>query len=113
MENTWTHAFLPPSKDTRPCKANLKRKLDEQGRTARWNAILVTKGYAQKYSVNYEETFSSVIPFDVLLHIAGKFKSAIWRVQHAKFSTAFPDWYDDSELFVWLDSKGYKLQQAL
>jgi hypothetical protein len=57
---TWELAVLPKNKKAIGCKWVYKVKHNADGSMSRYKTKLVTKGYAQTYGINYEETYSLV-----------------------------------------------------
>lgn len=71
--DTWILKELPKGRSSIKCKWVFKEKKDTEGRTTRYKARLVAKGFAQKYGVDYTETFSPVVRYTsirVLMAIA-------------------------------------------
>ena len=59
MKNeTWTLLELPSGRKPIGCKWVFKVKYGNDGNVERFKARVVAKGYAQKYGIDYEETFS-------------------------------------------------------
>jgi hypothetical protein len=57
---TWELVALPKDKKAIGCKWVYKVKHNANGSMSRYKVKLVTKGYAQTYGINYEETYSQV-----------------------------------------------------
>ena len=69
---TWDFVELPSERKCIGNKWVFKVKRDRDGEVSRFKAHLVAKGYAQKYGVNCDETFSPVSSFsqsDYYLHL--------------------------------------------
>lgn len=60
---TWELVELPPDRKAIGCKWVFKAKRGSNGTVERYKGRLVAKGYAQKYGVDYDETFSPVVRF--------------------------------------------------
>jgi hypothetical protein len=64
MENkTWRLVQLPLGRTAIGCRWVFRAEYDSDGRVNRFKAGLVAKGYAQKYGIDYNETFSPVVHF--------------------------------------------------
>ena len=64
LENeTWELTELPSGRKSIGCKWVFKVKRGSDGRVSRFKARVVAKGYAQKYGVDYDETFSPVVRY--------------------------------------------------
>jgi hypothetical protein len=64
MENeTWRLVQLPLGRTAIGCRWVFRAKHDSDGRVNRFKARLVAKRYAQKYGIDYDETFSPVVRF--------------------------------------------------
>ena len=64
MENeTWDLVELPSGRKPIGCRWVFKVKHGSDGKVEWSKGCLVAKGYAQKYGIDYEETFSPVVRF--------------------------------------------------
>ena len=58
---TWELVELPSDRKPNGCKWVFKVKHRSDGKVERFKGCLVAKGYAQKYGIDYDETFSPVV----------------------------------------------------
>ena len=130
IENkTWELVKLPKGRKAISCKWVFKVKYSNDGKIDRFKGRLVAKGYAQKYDVGYDETFSPVVCFssirallafavqnDMLIHqmdlvtafLNGQLEKEIYMEQ--------PDGYIESgkeNLVCKLNKSLYVLKQSL
>ncbi|GFX70935.1 retrovirus-related Pol polyprotein from transposon TNT 1-94 [Trichonephila clavipes] len=59
--NTWVLANLPSDRKTIGNRWVLKVKQNADETVQRFKALLVAKGYSQKFGVDFSETFSPVV----------------------------------------------------
>ena len=60
---TWELVDLPTGRKLIDCKWIFKVKKGSDGSVQRYKARLVAKGFAQKYGVDYDETFAPVVRY--------------------------------------------------
>ena len=112
-KKTWIFSDLPAGRTAISGKVFWKKKLDDAGKVARFKAELVAKGFYQQYGVNFDETFSPVVPYDALLVALGMALSKDWHIHHADIATAFLNGIIDGEVFVKWKGVAYKLLKSL
>ena len=76
INNVWT--LVDPHEGVKPirCKWGFKKKRDIDGKVETYKARLVTKGYRQRYGIDYDETFSSIAmlkSIQIMLALAAHF----------------------------------------
>lgn len=62
-KKTWELVELPQDREAIGCKWVFKVKYTSDGKVDRFKGRLVAKGFSQKYSVDYDETFAPVVRF--------------------------------------------------
>lgn len=60
---TWTKSHLPVGRKPIKSKWVFKAKKNEDGKVVRYKARLVAKGFAQRYGIDYEETYAPVVRY--------------------------------------------------
>ena len=63
---TWDLVDIPADKTSIGVKWVYKTKLNEKGELEKNKTRLVAKGYAQKYGIDYDETFAPVARIDTI-----------------------------------------------
>ena len=66
INQTWDLVDIPANKTSIGVKWVYKTKLNEKGELEKNKARLVAKGYAQKYGVDYDETFAPIARKDTI-----------------------------------------------
>ncbi|KAF2357839.1 Reverse transcriptase RNA-dependent DNA polymerase, partial [Trinorchestia longiramus] len=64
INNVWSLVECPKNKKRIRCKWIFKKKTGPDGNVCSYKARLVAQGYAQKFRVDYDETFSPVVRFE-------------------------------------------------
>ena len=86
---TYELAPLPSGHRAIGCKWVLKAKRNAQGAIVKYKARLVAKGFAQRYGIDYEETYAPVCRIGsirVLIALAAHFD---WEIHHMDVTSAF------------------------
>ena len=80
--------LLKENKDT-GCKWVYKIKDNADGSVNRYKACLVTKGYAQTYGIDFEETFSPIAKMATVRAMIAMVASKGWELQQMDVKNAF------------------------
>jgi hypothetical protein len=59
--NVWGLFERPRDQNVIGCKCVFKEKIDANGNLEKYKAWLVARGFTQRYEVDYEEIFASVV----------------------------------------------------
>jgi hypothetical protein len=77
-----------------------KVKRDEKGNIAKYKAILVVKGYAQKRGIDYDEVFATVARLDSVWLLIALTCHEGWELHHIDVKSAFLNGDLQEEVFV-------------
>ncbi len=80
---------LPKDKKVIGCKWVYKVKHNGNGSVSRYKARLVTKGYAQTYGINYEETYSPVAKMTIVRVIIAMAAAKGWSLHQLDVKNVF------------------------
>ena len=97
---TWDYVKLPEGRTTIGCRWVLKTKYKADGSVERYKARLVAKGYAQKYGIDYNETFSPVVRFSSIRTLLAFALQNSMYVHQMDVVTAFLNGELDEEIFM-------------
>ena len=101
MENeTWELVELPNSRNLIGCKWVFKVKHTSDGKVERFKAQLVAKGYAQKYGVDYDKTFSPVVRFSSICALLAYAVQNNMLVHQMDAVTVFHNGELDEEIYM-------------
>lgn len=100
QNNTWTLVKKPEDKKILSMKWVFRLKTDEDGNVERFKSRLCVKGCAQKFGVDYEETFAPVIKyFGIRLMLAMALNGNL-EAHHVDIETAYLNSDVDEEIYV-------------
>lgn len=90
MDNgTWALVELPEGRKAIGCKWVLKIKRNPDGSVNKYKARLVIKGYAQKYGIDYNETYAPVMQLTSLRTLIALATARGMYMEHMDVETAF------------------------
>jgi hypothetical protein len=126
QNNTWTLAKLPEGRKAIKTKWVFKVKENQNGHIVKYKARLVAKGCAQKYGIDYTETFSPVVRYSSIRFLIALAVTEGMKIHQMDAVTAFlqgelnesiymeqPEKYDDGTNKVCKLNKAiYGLKQA-
>jgi len=86
---TWELVVLPKGKKVIGCKWVYKIKHDADGSMNIYKTRLVTKGYAQTYGIDYEETYSLVAKMTIVKIIIALVIAKRWSLHQMDVDNVF------------------------
>lgn len=86
-----------------------KTKLNELGEVDKYKAMLVVKGYAQEYGVDYTEVFAPVARMDTVRMIIAVAAQNGWGIHQLDVKSAFLHGELEEEVFV-EQPQGYEVK---
>ena len=97
---TWDLVNRPHHKKVIGVKWVFKTKLNAEGSINKHNAMLVVKGYAQVYGVDFSDTFTLIACLDTIRLILEITAQKGWTVFQLDVKSAFLNGYLEEEIFV-------------
>lgn len=100
QNQTWD--LVPKPKDVRPisCKWVYKLKTRPDGSIDRYKARLVTRGFAQQYGLDYNETFSPVSNITTIRVLLSLAASESWKLWQLDVKNAFLNGELNKEIYM-------------
>ncbi|KAF2346894.1 Reverse transcriptase RNA-dependent DNA polymerase [Trinorchestia longiramus] len=89
INNFWSLVECPKNKKPIRCKWIFKKKIGPDGNVCSYKARLVAQGYAQKFGVDYDETFSPVTRFESVRAVLALAAKHNLQLHHMGEATAF------------------------
>lgn len=101
MKNKTWHLVTPPKrKNIIGCKWGFKVKRKADGSTDGYKGRLVSKGYKQRYGIDYEDTFSPVVKAATIRLIQSIAVSKGWSLRQLDVQIAFLHGILDEEVYM-------------
>jgi hypothetical protein len=110
-DNNWKQAWhlVPPRKvhNIIDCKWVYKIKCKQDGSLDRYKARLVTKGFKQRYGIDYEDTFSLVVKAATIRVVLSIAVSRSWTIRQLDVHNAFLHGLLEEDVYM-KQSPGYE-----
>ena len=98
--NTWSLKELPHDRKALSGKWVFKKKIGIDGKVAQYKARWVVKGFEQRYKLDYDQTFASVVKpmsYKIIFSLAAIHN---WEIEHMDIKTAFLYGKIDEKVYV-------------
>lgn len=101
LENkTWEVVQLPQGKRAIGCRWVFRIKVNADGTVDKYKGRIVAKGYAQKYGVDYTETFAPTARFGAVRTVVALAAIEDMELESVDITTAFLNAEIDAEIYV-------------
>jgi transposase InsO family protein len=97
---TYTLVPRPLDRNVIGCKIVWKIKLGPNGEIIKYKARIVAKGYAQKYGVDYEDTYAPVVRYSSLRMIFSLSAHYDWEIHHMDVKSAYLNGDLEEEIYM-------------
>jgi len=87
--HTWDIIPMPPGANLISCKWIYKIKTKSDGYVERYKARLVTRGFSQKYDIDYEETFTLMAKMTSICTLISLVDARRWLLYRMDVENAF------------------------
>jgi hypothetical protein len=98
--NTWEMFSLPRGHKAIRLKWVFNVKQDAAGELVKYKARLITKGYAQRQGVDFEEVFAPVARMEIVRFLLALAAHSGWEVHHMDVKSAFLNGVLSEEVYV-------------
>ncbi|KAF2344435.1 Reverse transcriptase RNA-dependent DNA polymerase, partial [Trinorchestia longiramus] len=100
INSVWSLVECPKNKKPIRCKWIFKKKTGPDGNVCSYKARLVAQGYAQKFGVDYDETFSPVVRFESVRAVLALAAKHNLQLHHMDVATAFLNGELSEEIYL-------------
>ena len=90
----------PKNKNVIGCKTVLKVKRGKDGQLLKFKARFVAKGYAQRYGIDYEETYAPVARYPSIRMLVALAAHYDWDLHHMDVKSAYLNGDLDEEIYM-------------
>ncbi|KAF2360595.1 Reverse transcriptase RNA-dependent DNA polymerase [Trinorchestia longiramus] len=100
INNVWSLVECPKNKKPIRCKWIFKNKTGPDGNVCSYKARLVAQGYARKFGVDYDGTFSPVVRFESVRAVLALAAKHNLQLHHLDVATAFLNGELSEEIYL-------------